>query len=139
MVLVALATLAFVDSACVLQDPPRHGDAQPPIWADATFSALRSALRPGERIGLFVPCADPDAEVAFRSAAQFALIPAIVEPVALCECFRPSAADCEYGALSKFALAGERDPALVTELVHRLALRPAGRFGDVLLLEQAPR
>jgi hypothetical protein len=137
VVLAVLGALAAREPVRVLIAPPKAGQLEYPAWADAQFAQLRASLRPGEHIGVFVPPLDPELEGAFRIVSQYALAPALVEPIRLRSCLRASEG-CELPQVRRYALL-ESDPSVVGLVAGRLGIRPVGRLGDVLVLEGAGR
>ncbi len=135
LVLAVLGGLAVREPALVLLDPPKADQLGYPAWADREFAGLRDTLRPGERIGVFVPPLDPDLEGAFRMVSQYSLAPALVEPIHLRTCLR-APEGCALASVRRYALL-EDDPEVIGLVVGRPGLRTVGKLGNVILLERS--
>lgn len=116
---------------------PRHG-GDGAAWADARYSGLARTLRAGERIGVIVASGDPDLDGALSMCAQYALAPAIVEPIYLSDCLRDGGPRCRLERVDRVA-ALEPPPPLVGILERRLGLVPTSAVDSVLLLEKRGR
>ena len=138
---VALALAALVGVVA----PARRLATAPPLrfgnfpdWADRTFTPLRATVTPGERIGVIIASPDPNAAGGMHYAAQWALIPALVEPIYLVECLRPEHGPrCRLDRVRRVAFA-PRDAASLAFIEQRLGLARQGRVGPVFVLERAP-
>lgn len=107
-------------------------------WADASFAKMRSAVRPGERIGLLVPSLGRDAEIEFWYCAQYALAPGLVEPIMVGECMQPDdRTRCRMARSARLAIAHPK-PAWVLLAQQKLGAKTVGWAGPVLIMEAVP-
>ena len=114
--------------------PLRFGNF--PDWADRTFTALRGTVTPGERIGLVIANPDPNVAGGMHYSAQYALIPALVEPIDLEECLRPQRGPrCGLDQVRRIAFA-PRDAASLAYVEQQLGLERKARVGPVFVLER---
>ncbi|HEX9398462.1 MAG TPA: hypothetical protein VF912_00025 [Anaeromyxobacter sp.] len=108
-----------------------------PGSADRTLSELRRLLKPGEPIGVVLPePEDPALAVGVVSRAQYALAPALVEPLWLGDCLT-AGPRCRPGA-ARIAVPRERAD-VAAALRERLGLGAGSTVGGVLLLERVDR
>lgn len=133
LVLIAAALLAVWRPLQGLREGWGPGRNDPAAWAERSFAELRPSARLRERIGVLVPPFGGESEVAYWYCAQYALAPALVEPVMLSACLEPRpAARCAAGNARRFALVNP-DPALAALAEARLGIRRVGWAGSALL------
>lgn len=138
--LVALAAAAVLGAAL---PAARLITGGPPSWvtfpeyAERTFAPLRARLAPGERIGLVLDSGNPDADGAMHYAAQYALAPALVEPLYVEDCQRPGRGPrCRVDGARK-VLVLSSNPATVAFFERLLGRQAAERFEGLTVLETA--
>jgi hypothetical protein len=106
----------------------------PAAWAEAAFAETRKLVGPGERLGVLVPPFEADKETAYWYCAQYALAPALVEPVMLGDCLRPEGGPrCGVPRSTRFAFVSP-DPALVDFAELRFGIRTVARAGPARLM-----
>jgi hypothetical protein len=139
-----LAALAVV-AALGLGNPVLHfvrptprpgGDVA--AWADEAYAGLRTTLRAGERIGVLVGSGNPNLDGALSMSAQYALAPAVVEPIYLADCLSDGGKRCRLELIDRVAVVAPPQE-LIGIVEQRLGLIPAGSVGGVLLLEKRAR
>ncbi len=104
---------------------------------DEAVSGLGLALRPGEPIGVVIPPFSPDREAAYRFAAQYALTPALVQPVRLRDCLLGQRCHLD-DAVSRVAVI-QTDAGTVALLERQLALTTIARAGSSVVLGKSGR
>lgn len=105
---------------------------------DGSLAELRLGLVPGERIGIVVPL-EAESETEYWYAAQYALAPAVVQPILIRDCAAAEPGpSCRPGGTSR-AAALRADPTTIALLERRLGLVPVGSAGRALLLGTAER
>ena len=105
--------------------------------ADAVFADPRVLLRPGERVGVFLPPQGKDMETASWYAAQYALAPAIVHPIYLRECNGTRAdGPCRPDGVGRFLLP-QPDTGTLAFVERSFGLRRLGWSGRVVVLGRA--
>lgn len=120
----------------LLQRPAADG---PAAWADKVYAPLQARLEAGQRIGVLIAAGDPDHAFALHFAAQYALVPAVVEPIYLRDCLgQGSGKHCRLGAVDRIAFAST-EPWAVASVSKRLGLEQFERVGGVALLRKTTR
>jgi hypothetical protein len=106
---------------------------------DEVLADLRPQLRAGERIGVVVPPLEAGSDLAFWYSAQYALAPALVEPIMVGDCVTPEPGPrCRLTGATRVAMLRE-DTATFALLERRLGLVPVGKVGRAVILMRAAR
>jgi hypothetical protein len=116
------------------QQPPYAIDAA--RQADEVFAAARARYGAGARVGVVLPTGIDSADMAIWYSSQYALAPALVEPISLADCTsRPPGDHCRLERVEEYLLPVD-DPALLAWLDASLGLRPAERLGGAVRLRR---
>ena len=139
---VALAAAALLAIGTVLASIREHGwsdQPDPVALVDEDLADLRLQLRAGERIGVVVPPLEAGSDLAFWYSAQYALAPALVEPIMVGDCVTPEPGPrCRLTGATRVAMLRE-DTATFALLQFRLGLVPVGTVGRAVILVRAAR
>ncbi len=139
VVLSGAAVLALWAAVGTIRE--RGWTEQPDLAAmiDASVAGLRDGLRPGERIGVAIPAMDSSSELAFWYSAQYALAPALVQPVMLRDCARLELGPrCRVPQGMRIAVL-RPDVDTLTFLERRLGLVTIGAAGPTRILARVTR
>ncbi len=138
-VLAGAAWLAFASTLSALRSSGWEERPCFPAEVDETLAPLRRGLHAGERIAVALPPSNGATESALWFAAQYALAPAVVEPIFLSECIgeRPGAR-CRLDRATLVAVPAG-DDTTITFLRQRLGVVPVGVAGRVPILGAEPR
>lgn len=142
----ALRALVLVAAAYVgLGAPQRHlRAARSPFTfdvaskADVVYAAAAPHVRPGERLGVFVPGQNETAGMTAWYSAQYALAPAIVVPLYADACFQTGPGPrCRLPDVDR--VVAPRDPRALQTLDARLGLAPVAPAGELVFLARRAR
>jgi hypothetical protein len=104
--------------------------------ADEILAEARGRFGPGARVGVVLPTGVDSADMAIWYSSQYALAPALVEPISLAHCTsRPPGAHCRLELVSDYLVPVD-DPALVAWLDASLGLRAVERLGGAVRLRR---
>jgi len=110
--------------------------SQLPVWADDFYDPVRPRFAPGERVGILLVSGDPNGDGALHYGTQYALAPALIEPIYLGDCLKPERGPrCRVETVQRVLLVTQ-NPRLLDFAMRGLGLAPREQFGDLYLLER---